>query len=112
MYEREMNRVLHKRIPNRYLVYAAIAIFCVLLGKRLAEDYIAYNNPKIYMTMSTQKNGEDHLFQILYLNSEINYRVGCAPKYHDRQKEWGDKVAEYETHLKMDYVDPMHIYFQ
>lgn len=78
--------------------------------ERENEQHITQKNPKIYMTMSTQKNGEDHLFQMLYLNSEINYRVGCAPKYHDRQKEWGDKVAEYETHLKMDYVDPMHIY--
>lgn len=106
----KINRILHKKIPNRYFVYAVMVVVCVLLGKRLVEDYIAYNNPKIYMTMSTQKNGDDYSFQMLYLNSEINYRVGCAPKYHDRQKEWNKKVMEYEAHLRKDYVNPMHIY--
>lgn len=95
----KINRILHKKIPNRYLAYVVIAVVCVLLGKRLVEDYIAYNNPKIYMTMKTEKSGDHYLFQMLFLNSEISSRVGCAQKYYDRQKEW-DKVMEYEVHLK------------
>ena len=109
MAKEKINRILHKKIPNRYFVYAVIVVVCVLLGKRLVEDYIAYNNPKIYMTMKTEKSGDHYLFQMLFLNSEISSRVGCAQKYYDRQKEW-DKVMEYEVHLKKDYVRPMHIY--
>lgn len=40
-----------------------MVVVCVLLGKRLVEDYIAYNNPKIYMTMSTQKTVTIILFK-------------------------------------------------
>lgn len=39
----KINRILHKKIPNRYFVYAVMVVVCVLLGKRLVEDYIAYN---------------------------------------------------------------------
>lgn len=59
----KINRILHKKIPNRYFVYAVMVVVCVLLGKRLVEDYIAYNNPKIYMTMSTQKTVTIILFK-------------------------------------------------
>lgn len=29
----KINRILHKKIPNRYFVYAVMVVVCVLLGK-------------------------------------------------------------------------------
>ena len=106
----KVKQILHKKIPNKYLVYVGILIVCIFVGKRLVEDYIAYNNPKIYMQLITQNSGEESFFQTMWLVSEINSRVGCAPKYHDRQKEWSEKVLSYENHLSTDYVLPRNIH--
>lgn len=103
-----IKRIMNKKIPGKFWVFLLIFVVCGVLGYHLINEYVIYKNPKMYLHTSTRKNGDD-IVQNFWLTTQCS-RFGMPKEYHDREKEWYDKVVTYQTLLETDYVYPKQVY--